>query len=180
MINIIYATGMLLDEAFNGQANYTVEIDATAAWKKVGKPDVSEFALEFLRKKTALSEGLGAFIIVEPAKNNTPKKPTKAENIVGVGTRKWKTVYQFVECADSTKTHACTSETKGSAVKAAKEFVLGTGLDVFVRLSKVLVEGNQDVAVIKVQKEVKIPGSFVFFGVEDTDVADPDTTTVNE
>ena len=180
MINIINATGMLLDEAFNGQAKYTVEIDATTAWKKAGKPDVSEFALEFLRKKTALSEGLGAFIVVEVAKTVTPKKLVKAENIVGVGTRKWKTVYQFVECGDSTKTHVCTSETKGSAVKAAKEFVSGIGLEVFVRLTKVLVEGAQDVAVVKLQREVKTPGTFVFFGVEDTDVADPENSVVND
>lgn len=168
MINIINASGMLLNEAFNGQAKYTVEIDATAAWKKAGKPDVSEFALEFLRKKTALSEGLGAFIIVEPAKTITPKKTTKAENIVGVGTRKWKTIYSFVECNNTNVSYPCNSLTKGSAVKAAKEFVSLEGIDVFVRLSKELVEGNQDVAVVKVQKEIKTPGTFVFFGVEDT------------
>ena len=174
MITIINANGMLLDEAFNGQAKFTVDIDATAAWKKAGKPDVSEFGLEFLRKKTALSEGLGAFIIVEPAKTVTPKKTTKAENIVGVGTRKWKTVYSFVDCNNPNISYPCKSLTKGSAVKAAKEFVSLEGFDVFVRLNKELIAGNQDVAVVKVQKEVKTPGTFIFFGIEDTDTPDTD------
>ena len=172
-IKIIHAEGTFMEDAFNNGANFALAVDATKAWNKAGKPDTEEdmknFAYNVLKDKTSLVEGLGAFIILQKYKVTDPIKPVKAENIVGVGTRKWKTVYQFVDVKTELPIIPpfIIADKKADAVKQAKELAVTLNTDILINVSKTMTAGTASAAVVKIQTPLVVPGKYIFFGVED-------------
>jgi len=173
ILKIITTEGTFLDEAFNNQADYALAVDATKAWNKAGQPAITgietEFAYELLKKKTGLVEGLGAFIVVQKYKVTDPTKAVKAENIVGVGTRKWKTVYNFVDAKTElviTPTFTI-ADKKAEVIKQAKQLAVELNIDILINISKTMIAGTASAAVVKIQTPQITPGKYIFFGVED-------------
>jgi len=172
-IKIIHAEGTFLDETFNDQANFELAVDATKAWNKAGQPQIDDsidgFAALLLKEKTQLENGLGAFVIIQKYKVTEPTKPVKSENIVGVGTRKWKTVYQFVDVKTELPIipSFIIADKKAEVIKQAKELAVTLNTDILINVSKTMTAGTASAAVVKIQTPQIIPGRYIFFGVEE-------------
>lgn len=76
--------------------------NATQAWIKAGKPTVGTdsfktFAVEYLRKATKGTAGVGAHVVLEAGIADSRERPYKVLTVSNEGTRKYQTVYQIVE-----------------------------------------------------------------------------------
>lgn len=162
---------MTAEEAFNGQLNFSITLDATKAWHKSVSDSKQEFAAEFLQERTYSQPGLGAFIVLDPPKVFNPKRKVKLNNIVNKEVRRWKTKFIFVNM-QTKEVLESEAKTKGEAIKEAKKLSAELKVSFSIEISKILVEGKNQVAVIEFVDTIETTGNFYFFGVEDLIPAD--------
>ena len=143
--------------------------NATQAWKKAGSPmgtkDLNKFMQGYIKDKRAL----GAYLVVDPASDDTRLRPYTVINEVTQGRRKASTVYQIKEAEFKVKMidkvdedgNVVTDE-NGDVVKVPKVTVVSTGTvagradrkDAALKQMKELIEANKKDYVIEIVKEI--------------------------
>lgn len=100
---------------------------------------------------------------VEP-KANTNKIKSVVENAVVKGTSKWELQYNVYTGMDDRQLKSF--KTKTDAVKYAREYTEKTQNTTFVRMEKILINQNANVACIKYKRSTtEQEGQYVFFGM---------------
>ena len=146
---------------------YEVKFDATQAWKKVkDNPGFSlkEFAKDYAEKKIKGASGVGFVITVDAAVEDVRSRPYKEKNEATTGRRKWKTNYSIYTPDNVLLGEA---DKKDEALKLAKKLIVDAKVDLTIRVTKKVVEG-QNIAAELVYSPTKgsKDGSFIFFAVE--------------
>ena len=143
-----------------------VEMDrlknATQAWKKAGSPmgqkQLTQFMSEYIKKNKVV----GAYLVIEPASDDTRLRPYNVINEVTDGKRKVKTVYQIKEGEFKTKVEKSVDEEGKEVVKTIVTGVEQLGAvvatadkkDTAFKLLKELIEVNKRDYVVEIVKEV--------------------------
>lgn len=138
--------------------------NATQAWKKAGSPmstkAINEFVGDYLKKH----KPAGIYLVVDPASNDTRKRPYSVINEVTKGARKYATVYQVIEGDFTNKPSTVEVETEEGMVETSVDNVTVTEEGIVVgetakkddafKLAKELVEENKRSYVVKLAKKV--------------------------
>lgn len=99
---IVPVKGFTKEEALSQVGFNATFKNATQAWVKAGKPTVGTdgfktFAVEYLKKHTKGTPGVGSFVVLESGVADSRERPYKVLTVSNEGTRKYSTVYQIVE-----------------------------------------------------------------------------------
>ena len=164
-MNVIEAQGFSKEKALT-TTGLDVEMDrlknATQAWKKAGSPmsqkQLNQFMSEYIKKNKVV----GAYLVIEPASDDTRLRPYNVINEVTDGKRKVKTVYQIKEGEFKTKVEKSTDEEGKEVLKTVVIGVEQLGAvvatadkkDTALKLMKELIETNKRDYVIEIVKEV--------------------------
>ena len=178
------------DEAL-AQAPFTVQRDATQAWKNAGKPmlgKLTEFMAEYLKKHTKNAPGTGCSITVESGSPDTREKPCKITDITNeviTGTikrknketgedeevettkRKYKTTYVIVD----NDTNEIIDKSQGTKAEAKKRMVelyeSGYKGNATCLYTKEVVEGEARAFEAKYTPSISAKkGTYILFGIE--------------
>lgn len=134
--------------------------DFTNLYRK-SKKDRKEFINDILHKAGKRD----CYIIEEtpPVKNNNKIKST-VEHAIVKGTSKWELQYNVYTGWEDRQLKSF--KTKGDAVKFAREYTEKSKETTFVRMEKVLVNQNANVACINYKHSTKEKeGSYILFGI---------------
>lgn len=146
--------------------------NATQAWKKAGSPmktkDLNAFMAAYLTKNKLM----GAYLVIDPASDDTRLRPYTVINEVTKGKRKTTTFYQIIEADLKVKTKTVTNE-EGEEKEVHEVEVLSEGVvagknerkDAAVKLMKELIAENQKTYAIKITKEVTEGQPYAAYGV---------------
>lgn len=146
--------------------------NATLTWKKMGSPLSGKKLQEFFEAYIKDNRAVGAYVVVNPATDDTRERPYKVVNEVAVGTTKFKMVYQVLEAELKVKTTVEKDE-EGNDVEVIKAVPVSTGIvagkaykkDDAVKLMKDLIKENKrDYTIIRV-KEVDGDNKFSAHGI---------------
>lgn len=164
-MNVIEAQGFSKEKALT-TTGLDVEMDrlknATQAWKKAGSPmsqkQLNQFMSEYIKKNKVV----GAYLVIEPASDDTRLRPYNVINEVTDGKRKVKTVYQIKEGEFKTKVEKSTDEEGKEVLKTVVTGVEQLGAvvatadkkDTALKLMKELIEINKRDYVVEIVKEV--------------------------
>lgn len=170
-------TGRNEQVAFNRAVNFAIEEygediyngtistcdsyqDVTDEFKRSGMTKMS-----FINKKLETANKRECFAITEQEpKINTNKIRSTVENNVVKGTSKWELQYNVYTGWDDHQIASC--KTKAEAVKRARAHTEQTKDVTFVRMEKILVNQDPNVAVVRYKNSsTEREGSYVFFGL---------------
>lgn len=146
---------------------YEVKFDATQAWKKAKDTpgfSLKEFAKDYAEKKIKGASGVGFVITVDAAVEDVRSRPYKEKNEATTGRRKWKTNYSIYTPDNVLLGEA---DKKDEALKLAKKLIVDAKVDLTLRVTKKVVEG-QNIAAELIYSPTKgsKDGSYIFFAVE--------------
>ena len=146
-------------QGYNGTISTTHGFrDVTAEFKRSGK-SISDFIDErYSRLGKRDCEG----ICIEVPKNNTNKIKSQVKHNVEKGTKKWVLKYVVTNYRGE---RLCSKDTKGDAVKIARQHTEKTEERTFIHMEKILEKGSTRVAEIEYKKgKDEKNGKYVFFG----------------
>lgn len=159
------AVNFAIEEYGNDIYNGTISTcdsyqDVTTEYKRSGKK-----LMDFINEKLLDANKRQCFAIVEKEpKTNTNKIKSIVDNNVIKGTSKWELVYNVHTNWDDRQITSV--RTKTEAIKIAREHTEKTKDTTFVRMEKVLVNQDPNVAVVRYkQSTTECEGSYVFFGL---------------
>lgn len=146
-------------DSYNGTISTTDGLeDVTDKYKKSGKT-MEKFIDEVLSR--ANKRDCFAIELVKPIANDMKTK-TQVEHLVEKGTKKWLLKYVVHNRSGAIKSF----DTKGDAVKCAREYTEKTEETTYVVMEKVLEKGSATVAKIHYKKSSKErKGQWLFFGI---------------
>jgi hypothetical protein len=130
------------------QCPFTLEVNATPAWKKAGCPegeDLNNFMAEYLTKKK-LGIDQGAYIVRTQGVEDTRENPYTIEPVITKGARKMERVYELIDV--NTNQILGTAKNKIEAMNLAREVVrtkrgdLVAGVKHRCEIKAVVVEGD--------------------------------------
>lgn len=162
-------------DASEANVNFSLFRNATTMWKKAGSPMIAEelnaFLADYLKKTTKNSPGVGCYIVLDPAVQDTRENPYKITNIPTEGKRKFKRVYELVN--SETGAIIGQADSKDEAMTLAKSIVsekreeLGIGVKHVCRIANVVVEGQPEAFTFEYTPSLNAkPGKFLLFGIE--------------
>lgn len=158
------AVSNAIEESGNDSYNGTISttrgfIDNTAIFKS-SKLSVDEFIDKHINNCQKWGTARG--ICIDDPVGNTLKIKTQVEHVVTKGTKKW--VLKYVVYQGDKKIGS--KDTKGDAVKLAREVTEKTQLRTTIVMEKVLESGSNVVANITYKKSDKEKqGTYIFFGI---------------
>lgn len=147
--------------------------NATLAWKKAGSPmgtkALNAFMAAYLKDKKAT----GAYLVIEPASDDTRLRPYTVINEVTHGKRKTTTKYQIKEADLKVKTRKVVSEETGEEKEIQEVEVLSLGAvvrtadrkDAAMKLMKELIEENNTNYAVEIVKEVTDGQKYAGYGI---------------
>ena len=146
-------------DGYNGTISTTSGFhDVTSEFKRSGK-DLQSFIDANIDRANKWGSCLA--ICIDEPKANTNKVKTQVKNIVTPGTKKW--VLKYVVTAYGNV--IASKNTKGEAVKIAREHTEKTQERTYIDVAKVLEKGSTKVAEVEYKKSTtEKGGKFVFFG----------------
>jgi hypothetical protein len=148
-------------DAYNGTISTTTNFrDITAEFRK-SKKERRQFIDDILEKAGKRD----CYVIEEqaPVKNNNKIKSVVDHTVVK-GTSKWELRYNVYTGWEDKQLKSF--KTKTDAVKYAREYTEKTQHTTFVRMEKILINQNANVACIKYKKSTtEQEGQYVFFGM---------------
>lgn len=133
--------------------------DVTNKWLE-SKKTIDEFIRDFIEKA---SKGVCYSVCIKPPVKNTAKIKSSVENIVSKGTTKWELKYKVKTWGDEIGCY----DTKGEAIKKAREYTERTQESTSIYMEKVLAKKDKSlVAKVTYKKSGKeSPGYYYFFGL---------------
>ena len=145
--------------------------NATLSWKKAGAPLSGKKLSEFLEAYTKDNRAYGAYVVVEPASDDTRERPYKVINEATKGKRKATTTYQVKE-AELKVRHKTVKDEAGNDVDVPEVSIISTGKvegratkkDQAVKLMKDLIKQNKKDYVIEIVKEITEGQKFAAYG----------------
>lgn len=154
------------EETYGHQEGYSGEINSSAGFRdvtkefKASKLSIHAYMEQQLDKLTK-HQGAQAICIEEP-KGNSNKIKTQVEHLVTPGTKKWVLKY-VVYNNDDYMIASC--NTKGEAVKKAREYTEKNQRSTTICMEKTLEKGNRTVAKITYKRSsAEREGKWLFFG----------------
>lgn len=145
--------------------------NATISWKKAGAPVGDKKLKEFLDAYIKEKKAYGAYVVIEPASDDTRLRPYSVINEATKGKRKATTTYQVKEAQLKVKFHTVKDE-EGNEVEVPEVTVLSVGAvearatkkDQAVKLMKDLIKDNRKDYVIEIVKEVTEGQKYASYG----------------
>jgi hypothetical protein len=121
--------------------------------------------MSFINKKLEEANKRDCFVITElEPMVNTNKIRSTVENTVIKGTSKWELQYNVYTGWDDRQVASC--KTKAEAIKKARAHTEATKDVTFVRMEKILINQDPNVAVVRYKNSsTEREGSYVFFGL---------------
>lgn len=174
-MKIVEAQGYSKEKALEA-TGLDVELDrlknATQRWKNSGSPVSDKEMKKFMAGYLKDTKVFGAYIVVDPASDDTRTRPYSVINEVTTGPRKTKTTYQIKEAELKVKYSDVTNE-EGEVEKVAKVEVLSLGAvveraekkDMAIRLMKELIEATKKNYAIEIAKEVVEGQPYAAYGL---------------
>lgn len=174
-MKIVEAQGYSKEKALEA-TGLDVELDrlknATQRWKNSGSPVSDKEMKKFMAGYLKDTKVFGAYIVVDPASDDTRTRPYSVINEVTTGPRKTKTTYQIKEAELKVKYSDVTNE-EGEVEKVAKVEVLSLGAvveraekkDMAIRLMKELIEATKKNYTIEIAKEVVEGQPYAAYGL---------------
>lgn len=146
--------------------------NATQAWKKAGSPMSTKVLNQFMADYVKRNKVVGAYLVVEPASDDTRLRPYTVINEVTEGKRKAKTTYQIKEADLKVKHEKFVDENGEEAVKTTVS-VLSAGAvearadkkDSALKTMKELITANKKNYVIEIVKEITEGQKYAGYGV---------------
>jgi hypothetical protein len=144
--------------------------NATQAWKKAGSPLSTKELNKFMEKYT--EKLVGAYIVVDPASDDTRTRPYNVINEVTKGKRKSTTTYQIKEASLKVKVSTSKNE-EGEDVEVTSVSVLEAGAveatalkkDLAFKKVKELIEENKKDYVVEIVKEITEGQKYAGYGL---------------
>jgi len=145
--------------------------NATQSWKKAGAPLSGKKLTEFLEAYIKDNKVYGAYVVVEPASDDTRERPYKVINEATKGKRKATTTYQVKEAELKIKYHN-TKDEEGNDIEVPEVTVVSSGKvegratkkDQAIKLMKDLIKQNKKDYVIEIVKEITEGQKFAAYG----------------
>lgn len=146
--------------------------NATQAWKKAGSPMNTKVLNTFMANYMKDKKVQGAYLVIEPASDDTRLRPYSVINEVTTGKRKTTTFYQIIEADLKVKTKTVVNEEGEESEKHEVE-VLSLGAvagkaerkDAALKLMKELIEVNNRNYAVKIVKEVTDGQPYAGYGL---------------
>ena len=159
------AVNFAIEEEGNGMYNGTISTcetyqDVTQEFKHSTLDKLS-----FIDKKLETANKRECFCIteLEPLTNTNKIRSTVEHNVIK-GTSKWELQYNVYTGWDDRQLKSC--KTKGEAVEIARKHTEQTKDTTFIRMEKILVNQDPNVAVVRYkQSSSEREGTYVFFGL---------------
>ncbi|MFW6030704.1 MAG: hypothetical protein ACOCRO_10720 [Halanaerobiales bacterium] len=154
------------DEAIieNGNRGYTGSLAEKDSFTVIDLPEgkkANEYARELIEKEDPRIDNkwgpAGCLLI----KKGNESCNIEIDNRTKTGTKKWKTEYVILERYSDNQVG--NADTKGKAIKLAKELAKKFQKSYEIRIQKTLISHNNVEAVIKCRKKGQ-PGQYLFFG----------------
>jgi hypothetical protein len=147
------------NDAYNGTISTTRGCrDVTAEYKRSGK-SLNQYINDSIDNFNKWSACGG--ICVEEPKTNTNKVKSQVEHIVEKGTKKWVLKYVVYDYDNQVGSY----NTKGDAVKKAREHTEKTQRRTTISMEKKLDKGNSQVASVTYKQATnEKKGKYIFFG----------------
>jgi len=173
-MKIVEAQGYSKEKALKS-TNLEVELEdlknATQSWKRKGSPVNSKELKNFMENYIKEHKVMGAYLVVDPATDDSRLRPYNVINEATHGKRKTKTTYQIKEGTFKTKERPVVNEEGETSVEVTVE-VLSVGAveakaekkDVAVKKMKELIEANKKDYVIEIVKEVTEGQKYASYG----------------
>lgn len=147
--------------------------NATLAWKKAGSPVSTKAMNAFMAAYLKDKKATGAYLVVEPASDDTRVRPYTVINEVTQGKRKTTTKYQIKEAELKVKTRKVVVEETGEEKELQEVEVLSLGAvvrtadrkDLAMKLMKELIESTKTNYVIEIVKEVTEGQKYAGYGI---------------
>ena len=171
----VEAQGYSKEKAFE-TTNLDVEFEmfknATLAWKKAGSPvnskDLNRFMSEYMKK----NKSIAAYLVVEPASDDTRLRPYSVINETTKGKRKATTTYQIKQAELNVKYQTVIKEETNEEIQVPTVSVVSVGAvearaekkDVALGLMKELIEQNKCDYVVEIVKEVTEGQKYAGYG----------------
>ncbi len=145
--------------------------NATLAWKKAGAPmsqkELSKFMSEYVKRNKCR----GAYLVIEPASDDTRIRPYSVINEATHGKRKTSTTYQIKEAELKVTFEKVTNE-EGEVDEVPNVKVIAVGAvearadkkDQALKLMKELIEANKKNYVVEIVKEVTEGQKYAGYG----------------
>lgn len=174
----VEASGYSKQKAFES-TGLDVDLDmlknATQAWKKAGSPMDSKAIGRFMAQYIKEKKAVGAYLVIEPAADDTRLRPYSVINETTKGKRKATTVYQIKPAEFKVKwtsTEVTNEEGVVEEVKEAAVTVTSLGAvegktdkkDAAMKLMKELIEANKKDYVIEIVKEITDGQKYAGYG----------------
>ena len=152
-----------------------VEMDrlknATQAWKKAGSPMGQKQLTQFMNEYIKKNKVVGAYLVIEPASDDTRLRPYTVINETTKGKRKTTTTYQIKEAELKVKYVRTTNEAN-EEIEVPEVQVVSVGSvegraekkDEALKLMKELIEANNKNYVIEIVKEVTQGQRYAAYG----------------
>lgn len=147
-------------DPYNGTISTTTGCyDITNKWLE-SKKTIDEFIKDCMEK---VPRGDCYSVCIKPPVKNTAKIKSSVENIVSKGTKKWELKYKVKTWSDEIGCY----DTKGEAIKKAREYTERTQISTSIYMEKVLAKKDDSlVAKVTYKKSGKeSPGYYYFFGL---------------
>lgn len=148
-------------DGYNGTISTTSGFrDVTGEFKRSGKS-----LNEFINSNIERAEKWGSClaICIEEPKNNTNKIKSQVKHNVEKGTKKWVLKYVVTNFSGD---RIGSKDTKGDAVKIARQHTEKTQERTYINMEKVLEKGSTRVAEIEYKKgKDEKDGKYIFFGI---------------
>lgn len=150
------------NDSYNGTISTTSGFrDLTSEFKKSGL-SLHDFIDKNIDKAQKRGSCFG--ICIKEPKANTNKIKSQVEHIVEKGTKKW--VLKYVVYDRYMENEIASKDTKGEAVKKAREYTEKNKERTIVVMKKVLEKGNPKVAEINYKgSSNEVVGEYMFFGI---------------
>lgn len=173
-MRILQINGYTRQEAIENESPFFIQKDATAAWKKAGKPlptspEFKEFAVEYLAEKTKNAPGIGCSVTYDAGVADTRDKPYKIDDVANEqGKRKYKTTYLLID-EETNEILAKCQETKAKAKEVARELYTKDKFkgNIVCKYTKEVIEGEPLAFKVKHTpgKNTK-QGTYIVFGID--------------
>ena len=167
--------GKTKDEAIKAAAPMNLMVDATQAYKKWAKENITsednvkEWMKDYLRKKKFDKPGIGAYIVTQTGVQDTRERPYTYENVVTEGRMATERTYEVrrVDNGDLVVSLSGDGATKDAAIKAAKEIMADVKADLNIEVVYRVKDGKNVVGRLKYTPSVNAQkGRYIFFGNE--------------
>ena len=157
------------------EAGLDVELEmlknATLAWKKAGAPMSQKEMGKFMAEYVKRNKCRGAYLVIEPASDDTRLRPYSVINEATHGKRKTSTTYQIKEAELKVSYEKVTNE-EGAVEEVPVVKVTAVGAvearadkkDQALKLMKELIEANKKDYVIEIVKEVTEGQKYAGYG----------------